>query len=82
MNLDQELLSKYKGLEVWQLCVVAKGTREFVKLMFKYPDGNLMFYVNEIINGQPEMIENDEEFEEVSIFMDLTMERAKHGRGY
>lgn len=79
LDLNQTLLTTSQGIEVWQLCVVGKGTREFVKLMFKYPDGSLTFYVNELKQGKPEVIDNDEEFEEITIFMDLAMHRAKHG---
>lgn len=67
---------------IHRLITVAKGTREFIKLRFAYPDGSIEFYVNEMINGQPEAIENDEEFEEITIFMDLALERNKHGRGF
>lgn len=49
--------------------------------MFLFPSGAQSFYVNEIINGQPEMIENDEEFEEIVAFMDLALARNQQGSG-
>lgn len=70
-----------RQVQIWQLIQVSKGTRDFVKLMFVFPNGAQSFYVNEIINGQPEMIENDEEFEEIVAFMDLALARNQQGSG-
>lgn len=49
-------------------------------LRFAFTDGSLKFYVNELTpGGEVEMIEDDEEFEEISMFMELALNKYKHG---
>ena len=65
-------------VRITQLISVGKGTREFVMLRFQYANGHMDFYVNELDkSGQVQEIVNDEEFEEISTFMDLALNRIK-----
>lgn len=65
--------------QVKQLIKVARGTREFAMLMFLYPTGEATYYVNEIINGQYEQIEDDNLFADVSHFMEQYLNKIQHG---
>jgi hypothetical protein len=58
------------------MCTVAKGFREFVMLKISIAD-SVYYYVNELKNGQPEKIENDEEYEEVCRFIDSYLNKIK-----
>ena len=83
LNANQEELTPVNSpVKITSLIRVGKGNREFVNLMFRYPDGGTSFYVNELMpNGQFEAIEDDEEFEEVTMFMDMALQRNQQGPG-
>lgn len=59
------------------LCSASKGTRDFVYLMFITYAGEITYYINEVISGQPEMIEDDQLFEEVARFFNDYTKKIK-----
>jgi hypothetical protein len=55
--------------KVKHICTVSKGFRTFVMLTIR-KGLEEKWYLNETTTGQPEMIDNDEEYREIAKFID------------
>lgn len=68
------------GIEVWHICTVekhssiTKGCRTF--MLIKILTNKILekWYLNELVDGQLEVVSDDEEFREVAVFINMYQE--------